>query len=171
MDHIRAASESDVPAITDILNAHIGTTTYEWTETPHTAASRRLWLGQKTAAGEPVLVACAGEAVVGVASYGDFRDSRRWPGYRFTVEHSIHVAETHWGRGVGRSLISALAAIARIEDKRVMVAAIDGSNIGSIDFHARLGFDQVARMPGVGEKWGHRLDLVLMQCDLDQVNW
>jgi phosphinothricin acetyltransferase len=52
-----------------------------------------------------------------------------------------------------------------------MVAAIDGSNVRSIDFHSRLGFGEVGRMPGVGEKWGHRLDLVLMQCELDRVSW
>jgi L-amino acid N-acyltransferase len=171
MHSTRAATESDVPAITDIVNAHIGTTTYEWTESPHTPESRRLWLSQKHVAGEPVIVACEGPAVVGVASYGDFRDSRRWPGYRFTVEHSIHVAEPQWGRGIGRSLISALATHARLQGKRVMVAAIDGSNVRSIEFHSRLGFDEVARMPGVGEKWGQRLDLVLMQCDLDRVHW
>ena len=52
-----------------------------------------------------------------------------------------------------------------------MVAAIDGSNIRSIEFHSGLGFDEVARMPGVGEKLGRRRDLVLMQCDLERVNW
>jgi L-amino acid N-acyltransferase len=52
-----------------------------------------------------------------------------------------------------------------------MVAGIDASNVRSIQFHSRLGFDEVARMPGIGEKWGRRLDLVLMQCDLDDVDW
>jgi len=104
--------------------------------------------------------------VVGWAAYGDFRDSRRWPGYRFTVEHTVHVARSHWGCGVGRALVEALADRARRDGKRVMVAGIDGSNTDSITFHARLGFHEVARLPGVGEKWGRRLDLVLMQRDL-----
>jgi L-amino acid N-acyltransferase YncA len=60
-----------------------------------------------------------------------------------------------------------LADQARRSGKRVLVAGIDATNTGSIDFHARLGFREVARMPGVGEKWGQRLDLVLMQLDLD----
>jgi hypothetical protein len=79
MHSIRAATESDVSAITQNLNAHIETTTYEWTETQHIGESRRVWVAQKKAAGEPVLVASEGEVVVGVASYGDFRDSRRCP--------------------------------------------------------------------------------------------
>ena len=44
-----------------------------------------------------------------------------------------------------------------------MVAAVDSSNGRAIEFHARLGFGEVARMPGIGDKWGQRLDLVLLQ--------
>ena len=62
----------------------------------------------------------------------------------------------------------ALVERARREGKRVMVAAIDGENSGSIRFHERLGFFEVGRMPGIGEKFGRRLDLVLMQLILDE---
>jgi L-amino acid N-acyltransferase len=167
----RDATDADIPAVTVILNALIETTAYEWTEITHTEADRLDWLRKKRAAGDPVVVASEGERVMGVASFGDFRDATRWPGYRFTVEHSIHVAESDWGRGVGRALLSTLAEQARACDKRVMVAAIDASNVRSIEFHARLGFDEVARMPGVGEKFGLRRDLVLMQCELARAPW
>ena len=161
---IRDAVDADLPAVTAILNQQLATTTYEWTETPHTVEERAAWLAAQRRDGHPVLVAVDdAEGVVGWAAYGDFRDSQRWPGYRPTVEHSVHIAEPHWGRGIGRDLISALAERARAAGKRVMVAAIDGSNQRSIGFHTRLGFRQVARMPGIGEKAGHRLDLVLMQ--------
>jgi L-amino acid N-acyltransferase len=165
---IRAAVPSDVPAITRIYNALLETTTHEWTETLHSEADRARWIADQEAEGRPALVATDGDEVVGWAGYGDFRDSRRWPGYRFTVEHSIHVAESHWGRGVGRALLAALVDHARRAGKRVMIAGIDGSNVRSIEFHARCGFRQVAHLPGVGDKWGQRLDLVLMQLDLDQ---
>lgn len=165
---VRAATSDDVAAITQIINALVGTTTYEWTEIPYSTDERMQWFRDKERTANPVLVADDGGQVVGWATFGDFRDSRRWPGYRFTVEHSIHVAESHWGRGVGRTLVIELANRARADGMRVMVAAIDSSNVRSIDFHARLGFTEVARMPGVGEKWGQRLDLVLMQLELDQ---
>lgn len=167
---IRDAVEADLTAVTAILNQQLATTTYEWTETPHTVEERAAWLAAQRRDGHPVLVAVddvdATAVVVGWAAYGDFRDSRRWPGYRPTVEHSVHVAESHWGRGIGRSLVGALAVRARASGKRVMVAAIDGSNQRSLVFHTRLDFRQVARMPGIGEKAGRRLDLVLMQRDL-----
>lgn len=163
---IRDAGAADVAAVTSIYNATIGTTTHEWTEALHTVEEVEAWRVERQAAGWPLLVADEGGAVIGWASYGDFRDSTKRPGYRFTVEHSIHVAEAHWGGGIGRALLDALVARAQAAGLRVMVAAIDGANRGSIDFHAKLGFTEVGRMPGIGEKWGERLDLVLMQREL-----
>jgi L-amino acid N-acyltransferase YncA len=163
---IREADDGDVEAITALTNALIPTTTYEWREEPFTVEDRRAWLAAKAAAGMPVLVADAGGDVVGWAGYGDFRDTGRWPGYRFTVEHSVHVREDQWGRGVGRRLMEALLDRARAHGKRVMVAAIDASNVDSVRFHERLGFVVVGRLTGVGEKFGRPLDLVLMQRDL-----
>jgi phosphinothricin acetyltransferase len=165
---IRAASPRDLLAITQITNALLSTTTYEWTETPYTFEERARWLRDQEAARFPVLVAVEEHTVVGWASYSDFRNSKRWPGYRYTVEHTIHIVESHWGRGIGRALIAELVDLARAEGKRVMVAGIDSSNAPSIRFHSQLGFREVARMPGIGEKWGERLELVLMQRDLDQ---
>ena len=166
---VRDATKDDLAAITAICNALLETTTHEWSEIRHTVAEREEWLASQQASRRPALVAVAAGEVVGCASYGDFRDSVKWPGYRFTVEHSIHVREDHWGRGIGRTLIEALVDRARREGKHVMVAAIDAANVRSIDFHERLGFVEVARMPEIGEKFGRRLDLVLMQRTLDAV--
>ena len=168
MTRIRDAGPDDVEAITAITNALIATTTIEWREAPYTLDDRRAWLAAKLDAGFAVLVAVdeAGGEVVGWAGLGDFRDTERWPGYRFTVEHSIHVRRDRWGHGTGRALLDALAERARAAGKRVMVAGIDGDNADAVRFHERVGFVQVGRLPGVGEKFGRRLDLVLMQRSL-----
>ena len=163
---IRAASLDDVPAITQITNALIGSTSYEWRAEPYSLDDRAGWLRSHEARGEPVLVAVDGDRVVGWTAYGDFRDTTRWPGYRFTVEHTIHVAESHRGAGVGRALLSRLCEHAVRAGERVMVVGIDGTNEDSIRFHSRLEFVEVGRMPGVGDLAGHRLDLVLMRREL-----
>jgi L-amino acid N-acyltransferase YncA len=165
---VRDATPADLPEITAIYNALLETTTHEWTETLHTVAEREQWLAEKQASGHPALVGIESGEVAGWATYGDFRDAERWPGYRFTVEHSIHVREASWGRGIGRALIDALVERARRDGKHVMVAGIDAANTGSIRFHERLGFFEVGRMPEIGEKFGQRLDLVLMQRMLDE---
>jgi phosphinothricin acetyltransferase len=163
---IRDATDADLPAVVRLVNALIATTTIEWRDEPYPLASRRAWLEAHRAAGDPVLVADDDGAVVGMAAYSDFRDTTRWPGYRFTVEHTVHVARSHWGRGVGRMLVDALVARAAAAGKRVIVAAVDGENVESVRFHERLGFAQVGCLPGVGEKFGRRLDLVLLQRDI-----
>jgi L-amino acid N-acyltransferase YncA len=160
---IRSADAGDLAAITTIYNALLATTTHEWTEELHTVEERAEWLRNQAARGHPALVAVEDGEVLGWAGYGDFRDSIRWPGYGLTVEHSIHVHRDHWRRGIGRMLLAALMDHARAAGKHVIVAGIDAANTQSIDFHARLGFAEVARMPEVGTKFGQWLDLVLMQ--------
>ena len=150
----------------EIQNARLHETTHEWTEIDHTVQEWTAILARKQLRDEPVLVAEADEEVVGWATYGDFRDTERWEGYRVSVEHTIHVRADTWGRGVGRLLLEALCDRAAAAGKSVMVAGIDSTNVESIAFHARLGFAETARMPGIGLKAGRRLDLVLMQRDL-----
>jgi len=166
---IRDADDRDVPQIVEIVNAFLLTTTSEWTETPYTLDDRRAWLARHRESGEPVLVAdIGGGEVGGFACYGDFRDAKKWPGYRFVVEHTIHVRERHWRAGIGRILLDELARRAAAAGKRVMVAAIDGENVGSIRFHERCGFVEVARMPDIGFKFGRWLTLVLLQRQVGQ---
>ena len=125
--------------------------------------------GSKTKA--PLATPCSLLATVSVSWAGPATGTsvtrRRWPGYRYTAEHTIHVLESRWGYGIGRSLLIDLADHARLAGKRVLVAGIDSTNVRSIQFHAKMGFVEVARMPGIGDKWGRRLDLVLMQHDLE----
>lgn len=160
---IRPAVAADDPAITSIFNALIATTTIEWRESPHTAEDMHSWMDDH----EVVLVAESGDEVVGLAAFGWFRDAVHRPGYRFTVESTVHVREDHWGSGLGRRLMEELIVRARASGKHVMVAAVDGENDASVRFHERLGFVEVGRLAQLGEKFGRWLDLVLLQLTLD----
>ena len=103
----------------------------------------------------------AASRVLGYATFVPFRGS--WPGYRHTVEHSVHVRQDQRGRGLGTALIQALFPLAQAQGVHVMVGAIDASNTGSLRLHARLGFVQTGLMPQVGRKFGRWLDLALVQ--------
>jgi L-amino acid N-acyltransferase len=160
---VRTATAADAAAIASLLDALLATTTIEWTLTPRSAADIVEWMGDH----EVVLVAEDGHEVVGVAAFGWFRDVDKWPGYRFTVENTVHVRRDHWGTGVADGLMHALMEKARDSGKHTMIAAVDSANEASIRFHTRLGFVEVARMPEVGAKFGRWLDLVLLQIGLD----
>ncbi len=162
---IRDASVDDAPAITDIYNALIRTTTIAWSEQLQSVAERIAWSERQHAEQFPILVAVdeGNGAVIGFASYGHFRGAGVWPGYRFTVEHTIHLGQSHWKCGIGRRLIESLIARAVAANIHVMVGAVDGANEASLRFHEKLGFEIVARLPEVGRKFDRWLDLVLVQ--------
>ena len=160
---VRTALDGDMPVVRDLYNALIPTTTVAWTEKPETLRERMTWYRAQQRAGYPVLVVEIEGTVVGFASYASFRGDGKWPGYRHTVEHTIHIDEGHWGRGLGRMLLDELVEHARRAQVHVMVAAVDAANVESVAFHERLGFVVVARMPEVGRKFDRWLDLVLMQ--------
>lgn len=161
---IRAATEADLPAITAIFNEVIATSTAIYADDPFTAADRAAWFAARQAAGYPVLVAQEDGAILGLASFGEFR---AWPGFRHTVEHSVHVRADARGRGLGTALVSALFEPARALGKHVMIAGVDTANEGSIRIHQRLGFARGAVLREVGRKFGRWLDLELMQKFLD----
>jgi len=160
MLEIREAREEDLPAILDIYNDVVATSTAIYRDEPATLEDRRSWFAARKAERQPVLVATDGGAVVGFAAFGGFRP---WPGYRFTVEHSVHVRADRRGQGVGAALMTPLIARATALGMHVMIAGVDADNERSIRFHERLGFTRVAHLREVGFKFGRWLDLVLMQ--------
>lgn len=163
---IRDAAIGDVEAICTINNVLIPSTTTTWTERGDTVEERWIWFAEQTVRGFPVLVADLDGQVVGFASYGHFRGGARKEGYHFVVEHSIHVLPSAQGQGIGVALMDALIERAIAAELFAMIGGIDGANGASIAFHERLGFVEVGRLPGIGFKFGQRLDLVLMQRSL-----
>ena len=164
---IREATDADLGAVLALNNALIPVDTTAWTERLETIDERRAWFAHKRDGGWPVLIAEAGGDVVGFATYGEFRDNAKWEGYRFTAELTIHVAGDRHGSGVGRRLMEALFERARADGLHTLVAAVDGTNDGSIRFHERLGFVETGRMSQVGFKFDRWLDLVLLQRVVD----
>jgi L-amino acid N-acyltransferase len=160
---IRDAVEGDLPEITAIYNDVLTTSTAIYRDEPATVAERLAWWKTRVEQNYPTLVACEGGAVIGFASFGDFR---AWPGYRFTVEHTVHVHASWRGRGVGSELVRVLIPRAAALGKHVMIGGIDADNVASLRFHERLGFEEVAHFKEVGFKFGRFLDLKFVQLGL-----
>jgi phosphinothricin acetyltransferase len=160
---IRPARDTDIAEINSIFNHEVEHSAPLWIETPVTLVERKEWLAARRADGFPVLVAEADGHVLGFGSYGTFR---LYEGFWPTVEHSLYVASTARGKGVGRALLAALIDSARSQGKKVIVAAVDSENKASLFLHRAMGFVETGRMPRIGEKWGKRRTMVLLQREL-----
>jgi phosphinothricin acetyltransferase len=157
---IRPATVADLPAVTAIYNHAVIHTTAIWNDAVVDLENRRAWYEARRKRGYPVLVAEIDGTVAGYGSFGDFR---AFEGYRFSVEHSVYVAEAMRRRGIASQLLTTLIDEARRLGKHVMIAGVAADNDVSIRLHLRHGFVATARMPEVGVKFGRWLDLVFLQ--------
>ena len=153
---IRKARPADAAGILPIYNRLIRETTVTFLPTEKTIGE----IEQAVEAADAYFVADVDGKIVGFASFGAFRAGA---GYASVKEHSICLAVEARGAGLGARLLDTLESEARAQGVRFMVAGISGENTGGQIFHAAQGYNNVGHLPEIGEKFGRRLDLVLMQ--------
>jgi L-amino acid N-acyltransferase YncA len=158
-DHDRHAAE-----ILAILNDAIATSTALFDYRAREPASMVEWFRVKEARRFPVLGAVADDgALLGFATYGTFR---AWPAYKYSVEHSVYVHKDQRRKGIARTLLRRLIAVAEEQDYHLMVAGIDAANAPSIALHERLGFVHAGTIHHAGFKFGRWLDLAFYELGL-----
>jgi phosphinothricin acetyltransferase len=161
MPLIRPCRPPDLAAITAIYAQQVlqGTGTFE-TEPP-TLAEMTTRRDDVLAKQLPYLVAEDAGQIIGFA-YCNWFKAR--PAYRYSAEDSIYVSPEAQRRGLGRALLTELAAQAEASGMRKLIAVIgDSANAGSIGLHRSVGFTQVGVLTSCGWKFDRWLDVVLME--------
>lgn len=158
---LRQAVSADAPAITALWNRIIAQTTITFTDVPRTDAAIAADIAAR---GPAFVVAMDGVRLLGLATYAPFRAG---PGYAQTMEHSVHLDPDAQGRGIGRALMHRIEDQANAAGIHAFVAGISGENPRAVAFHSAIGYREVGRLPGVGQKFGRRIDLVLMHKTLE----
>jgi len=157
---IRPAKRADVPAILDIYNDAVLTTTATYDYEPRPLQHRVQWFEDHEKSGFPIFVAEDDSGkIVGWSSLSRYHDRK---GYQFTSENSIYIAAHARGRGIGKLLLEPLIESAKKIGLRAIIAVIDATNEASIRLHARCGFFEVGRFQKVGFKFGRWLDVLYM---------
>lgn len=157
---IRPVEPRDLPAILDFWNPIIRETTIIFSSEERTEESLGAMIVTRRAAGREMLLAEEAGVVLGIATYDQFRGGL---GYVHAMEHTVLLAPSARGRGVGRALMAAIEDHARARGAHTLVAAVDAANAGGIGFHEAIGFQRVGYLPESGRKFDRWLDLVLLQ--------
>ncbi len=160
---IRIAAEGDLPAITDIYNREVMSSTATFDEDPRTIDRQREWLEEHTGR-HPVVVAIIGSEVVGWASLSPWSDRLA---YAKTAEISVYVKEGFRGKGIGGVLVRDLLARAAYSGLHAIIARISEESLASLELFRKNGFVRIGTMKEVGEKFGRLLSVHILQKILD----
>src|SRR5947207_11000771 len=97
-----------------IFNDAILNSTAVYDYKPRTPDMMAAWFENKKKGNYPVIGSVTPEGqLMGFGSYGAFR---AWPGYKYTVGHSIYVDGKFLGRGLGKLLLQEVIACTRSQN-------------------------------------------------------
>lgn len=159
---IRDATESDVPAITDILNWAIENSTAIFRAHLATYEERAEFLTSLQSDGFPYLVAEDEDGThLGWALYKPLGDPAIWLG---SVEDTVYIHPDAHGKGVGTALLRAVVDRAKADPEvHTMVARITADNEASLKLHEKVGFTHCGTVRQVTKKFGQWIDLSYLQ--------
>lgn len=164
---IRLMEEKDIPEVLEIYNDIILTSKAVYRYEIQSLDEKEKWFREQQALGNPLLVYDDHGIVAGFATYSQFRP---YPGYKYTMEHSVYVHKDHYQKGIATKLMLSLIEKAKEQGVKTLVAGIDGENIGSIKAHEKLGFEYAGTIKNAGYKFEQWLDLVFYQLHLTGPN-
>jgi L-amino acid N-acyltransferase len=146
---IRDAVLQDVPAILEIYNRAILTTTATFDLVEDTLEKRLDWFSHYGGV-HPMIVAEVDGSVAGYCYLSQFRAK---PAYNRTVESSVYIHEEFRGQGIGKRLYTEILERARGLGHHAVIACITSGNDVSVRMHRQFGFEFVGRMREVGFKF------------------
>ena len=156
---LRDATGADLPAINEIYNHCVLSSTCTFQITPATLDERAAWLAGRG----PLHPAIVIEEDGAVIAWGSLQAFHKREAYAATVENSVYVHHGHYRRGLGKMIMEELIRRARSAGARSIVALIAADQEGSLALHRALGFAEAGRLRQAGEKFGRVLDVIYMQ--------
>ncbi len=157
--NIRNAVEDDLPAINDIFNHYVSTSTCVWTTCLCSEENRKDWF-IKHRSSLPVLVAEYDDTLVGWGALSWFDTACT---SSKTVENSVYVHHNFQRQGVGRKILEELVLLAKEAGLVSIIASISSDQAASIALHVSAGFAEAGNLKRVGYKFGEYHDLSYYQ--------
>jgi L-amino acid N-acyltransferase YncA len=156
---IRAAMETDLPAILAIYNASIPGHTATADTEPVSVASRLGWFYAHNLDKLPLWIALENDQIAGWLSCQSFYGR---PAYDATAELSVYVAPSWQRQGIASALLAkAIEAAPRLGLKSLL-GFIFAHNVASLRLFEKFGFRTWGILPRVAVLDGKERDLVIV---------
>lgn len=158
---IRPATVDDMPAVCEIVNHYIATSTVNFRTEPQTPDE---WTKDLLALREryPWIVAEVDGVVAGIAYGGPWKARNA---YDWTAEATVYVSPRHQRLGLGTALYTHLLESVEAQGFRSVVAVIGLPNDASVRLHEALGFTARGTLKAAGFKHGNWHDVGFWQRD------
>ncbi|CCM00569.1 uncharacterized protein FIBRA_02603 [Fibroporia radiculosa] len=184
---IRDATSEDLPALVDIFNEEIATSTCTFRMRPVDIEDRRAWLSELTKDGYPCLVAIHAddtgkETTIGWCNLSRYRYQEAYNACDFilsrlessnserrTVEISMYTHRDFRGRNIGSKLLKAILLEAQKRNYRTILAmvAADPASSDRERFWVQRGFELRGTLRELGFKFDRWVDVGVYQLMLE----
>lgn len=156
---IRPATVADAAAIVEIYRYYVLETaiTFEY-EVPSVAEFQERIAA--TLERYPYLVAEVDGQLLGYAYAGVYKGRSA---YDWSCEVTVYLAHEAKGKSIGTLLYDALEELLAQQQLVNLTACITGGNAGSVAFHEKRGYQQVAVFPHIGYKFNQWHDVLWLQ--------
>ena len=156
---MRAATETDLPAIVAIYNTTVPTRQSTADTAEVSVASRVEWFRQHTPGKRPLLVHEQDGKIVAWVSFQSFYGR---PAYDHTAEVSIYISPEHRGHGLGRRLLTETLSMTQGLGIKTVVGFVFSHNEPSIRLLKSFGFEDWGKLPDVAEMDGKEYSLSIL---------
>jgi len=156
---LREARRDDAEMLARIYNHYVLTDTCTFSTVPVSTSDREEWIVEHSGTYSALVTEVGGE-VIGFGALSRYGQREAWSP---TVEMSIYVDPNRRQRGAGRALMEALLTKAKEVGHHAVIGQIVANNEPSLRLAEEMGFQRVGYLKEVGEKFGERLDIVLME--------
>lgn len=152
--HVRPAEREDAASILGIYAPYVTDTSITFELEVPSTEDLRCRMGAR-----PRLPWLVAETKLGIVGYAYAYPHSDRPAYRWAVNCSVYVAQSHHGKGVGRLLYGRLLDELHGLGYVSVLARITLPNDPSVHLHESVGFTAVGLLEGVGFKGGQWHDV------------
>lgn len=147
-------------SVMDIFNYYISSGTGAFPPTPLPEQFYPMLIKRSEGLCAYAVVDADENKIIGFCSLSPFHP---FSTFQATADVTYFIAEDYTAKGIGAKCLSLLEQEGKALGVHNLIAEISSENTPSIQFHKKNGFSQVGELKNIGEKFGRKFGVVIMQ--------